>query len=269
MTAFLKNKTLIVLYLIYGLIYGYSTADTLITHEKTYHDVYIMEGIHSFYILLPETGTIESVLKKDINNNKIFVDEPEKRIALKRKWDEKRTESTRLSDVRKEVLEKNESKHYVSEPTSRLSRFVLKQKGNASQNHISDSFSYFQEDNTNYALPGSTYPLNSSHRKVDSKAYGFYNSRSSDSLPKVVLRNPPASGRGYPAGSPMMNYGMNAFPGGGMGRMPVGYGAGGMFGDVTVISNISDLFSTIDDRLVGEFGPLKIIPSSGDSRTNR
>lgn len=100
-----------------------------------------------------------------------------------------------------------------------------------------------------------------------------------DRMPKLVLRYPGVSaggnGGGYAGGNSGRyggmsggQYGMNT--GGGMGGYGGGYGGGGGFGgargmygggggygpDVTVISNISDLFSTIDDRMVGEFGPI-------------
>lgn len=88
--------------------------------------------------------------------------------------------------------------------------------------------------------------------------YGSYPYSGSNSLPKVVLRYPPVSGprsdyaipgmmgMGYPRGGYAPTYGGRPFP---------MYGGGyfGGFPDVTIISNISDMFFTIDDRLVGEF----------------
>jgi hypothetical protein len=112
----------------------------------------------------------------------------------------------------------------------------------------------------------------------------FYPLSGHDTLPKIVLRQGAMYGGqggfgGYTAsgygggmggyGGAMGGYGggMGGFGGGGMGGMG-GFGGGGMGGfgggmggmgggmggirDVTVISNISDMFDTIDDRLVGE-----------------
>jgi hypothetical protein len=81
-------------------------------------------------------------------------------------------------------------------------------------------------------------------------------------LPKIVLGNPSgamgggvAAFQGAQGGfSPFaqQGFGGSGGMGGGFGGGFRGGGMGGFGGDVTVISNISDLFSTIDDRLVGE-----------------
>ncbi len=173
------------------------------------------------------------------------------------------------SEIRKTILNNKISEDYPINPDKKSSEFVLKRKGTASQNYLSDNY-YFHKYNMTHTLPGNPYQSNISPRRIESKAYGFYNPRTTDGLPKVVLRNPSVSGGGFPSRLGTMNYGMNPFPGGRMGRMPMGYGVGmGMFYDVTVISNISDLFSTIDDRLVGEFGPMKLIPSNIRTNNNQ
>ena len=111
----------------------------------------------------------------------------------------------------------------------------------------------------------------------------------SGTLPKIVLRNPAQvyGGGGYGG---MRGGGYGGMRGGGYGGMRGGYGGyggggyggmrgggyggmrggyGGMRGgqDVTAISNISDLFSTIDDRQVGE--PPAIIGPQGTAQTQR
>ncbi len=270
MNSVVKQNIYIISLLCYTSFCFLAIADTLVARGRTYQDVYIMEGLHSYYILLPETGTIESVLKKDIDDNAVIFDEPDKRMALKKQWDEKQAVSLKLSREEKEISRDKGNEDTYIKPTSKPTTFVLKRKGNASQNYVSNNdYSFPKGDMTN-AMPGTPYHSNISPRRINSKAYGLYNTQGTDSLPKVVLRNPPVSGMGYLSGRNMMNYGANAFAGGGMGRMPMGYAGGmGMFNDVTVISNISDLFSTIDDRLVGEFGPIQIIPSSGNSLGDR
>jgi len=262
MNYFFTYRILIFITLLCILFSGDSVADKLITAEKNYQDVYIMEGIHSLYILFPETGAIESVLKKDINNGTLTFDEPEKRMNLKKKWDEKQSISMKSSEVKKTVSNNEINETYPINSVKKSSEFVLKRKGSASQNYLSDNY-YFNRHNIIPTLPGTPYQSNISPRIMENKTYGFYNPRNTDSLPKIVLRNPSVSGGGFPSRVGMVNYGMNPFSGGGMGRIPTGYGFGmGMFNDVTVISNISDLFSTIDDHLVGEFGPIKIIHST-------
>ncbi len=235
-------------------------ADKLITSTKTYENVFIIEGNNSFYILNPEDGTVDSLPKGEVSKNSVVFDEPEQRLALKNKWREKQTflKDIPEQEVNKkvEILESNREVEDSSIP-------LLKKKGNASQYRVSPIVS----PNSNlkfaqyYALPGSQYYPGIT-RKIDKQVTGMYRGGGGmDSLPKVVLRNPPASSAGSYTGGRRMNYGMNASPRyGGMRGSQGGYAP--MFRDVTVISNISDLFSTIDDRLVGEFGPLRITPST-------
>lgn len=270
MNGSMKQYFCVISLLCYALLSFSAIADTLVTRGKIYQDVYIMEGLHSYYILLPETGTIESVLKKDIDGSAVIFDAPEKRMALKKQWDEKQLDYVKLSRAEKEISGNEVYEDSLTKSVSKPSAFVLKRKGNASQNYTLESAYYPPKGNMTYTMPGTPYHSNISPRRIDNRSYGLYNAQSTNNLPKIVMRNPPVSGMGYSSGRNMMNYGANVFPRGGMGMMPMGYGTGmGMFYDVTIISNISDLFSTIDDRLVGEFGPIQLIPSSVNSLNNQ
>lgn len=113
---------------------------------------------------------------------------------------------------------------------------------------------------------------------IDTRFYGVQ-SDLGGTLPKIVLRNPAASvagGRGHGTGAYGGEYGggLGGYGGGNRGGYGGvqggggfggaggggnrggfgggGYGGGGNVRDVTAISNISDLFTTIDDRQVGE-----------------
>lgn len=125
-----KYKILIIIGLIYILFSGNTVADKLTTFEKTYQDVYIMEGINSLYILFPETGTIQNVLKKDIISDTLIFDEPEKRIALKKKWDEKQSVSKKPSEAKKAISNSKISGDHNINPSKKSSEFVLKRKKN-------------------------------------------------------------------------------------------------------------------------------------------
>lgn len=110
---------------------------------------------------------------------------------------------------------------------------------------------------------------------VETRFYGVQ-SGLGGTLPKIVVRNPAATvagGGGYGAaygggygggfggyggGGGLGGYGggVGGYGEGGYGNRGGfgggGYGGGGYARDVTSVSNISDLFSNIDDRLVGE-----------------
>ncbi len=131
--------------------------------------------------------------------------------------------------------------------------------------------------NLDYRVQGDVIFISSPERlrteaweALETRVYQI-NNAGADSLPKVVLRSPGGvAGYGPNAGSyggqrGMYGgaYGGNNMAMGGMGYSGGGYGMGmnggyggrmGAYGgqDVTAISNISDLFSNIDDRIVGE-----------------
>lgn len=110
-----------------------------------------------------------------------------------------------------------------------------------------------------------------SFEPIETRAFHF---APEETLPKIVLRSPAVTARGaggaaFSGGSAGAQvgfggvnsgggFGGSSGQGGGFGQGGFGgggYGGGGGFqqqADVTAISNISDLFSTIDDRLVGE-----------------
>ncbi len=90
-----------------------------------------------------------------------------------------------------------------------------------------------------------------SFEKLETRYYELRNA-GSETLYKLVLRNRfgGVGGRMGGMGGGMMG-GMGGYGGGMMGGMGGGYG-GGMGMDVTAISNISDLFSSISDLMVGE-----------------
>lgn len=115
-------------------------------------------------------------------------------------------------------------------------------------------------------------PETLAHESFEPVETRVYHDVVDDTLPKIVLRNPigvtnggfnsggGAGGQngfsgGFSGGSSFggnSGFGGNQGVGNGVAGARGGFGGGGNFRDVTSISNISDLFSTIDDTLVGE-----------------
>ena len=106
-----------------------------------------------------------------------------------------------------------------------------------------------------------------SFEKLETRYYQLRNA-SADTLPKIVVRNPGSGGGalargqgGYGGGQGGYGGGQGGYGGfggygggrGGYGGGQGGYGGGGGgYGGGQIFSNISELFSTIDDRTVGE-----------------
>jgi len=258
----IKNKMLLLLIFLIE-IYFYSlclSADVLVTPTKTYTDVFIIEGDNLLYILNPNDGTINSIQKKAIAENSIFYDEPEKRSELKTKWDKQHSSEAKNTYTSINTLQKVEMSapllHTYNSATKEInssSPILLRLKGNTYQNNQQRINYYPQEQRADILHRQQQLPLTKSY-------YSLYmpENRGYDSSRKIVLRNPSVSPNTYYTGSGIPNYGANRFSGGmgGMRGYSMAYPSGGY--DVTIISNISDLFSTIDDRLVGEFPSVRI-----------
>jgi hypothetical protein len=106
------------------------------------------------------------------------------------------------------------------------------------------------------------------YNALETRVYAF--SHMSEALPKIVGQTPNAAlagGGGFGPGSGVSTgggfgagqgaaVGAGGFPGGVAGGAGAGgaggFGGRGNFGGATHFSNISQLFTTIDDRLVGE-----------------
>ncbi|MCX8065439.1 MAG: hypothetical protein N3G21_09760 [Candidatus Hydrogenedentes bacterium] len=195
-----------------------ATTDGLCSFEKNYPSPIHLERENSHYILTLQDSFINSI-EKDLDT-KVQTHISEDRLEFINNWD---TKNKFLSST--SLINSNREPSYQ---TKRISKILS-----------SSSRMLIAYNSPQYG------------------GYGVYPSVApSSSLPKVVLRYPSVSapanygisgpmGIGYPRGGFAPTYGGRAFP------MQGGYFGG--YADVTVISNISDMFYTIDDRLVGEF----------------
>jgi len=248
-------------------------ADSLVHNGKTYSDVYVREGNSSYYIQHPSTGEITAVPKSEVGDVAISSDAG-LRESLLRRWKSAKAEKPMpaLTSVPK-----------VSNPSPRPAGpppVVPAEPTPARARNGQDGVSIKLENvPMRTALKATLRQKNLDYKVHDNYIYVstpqrlrqeplervqprlFALNYASDTLPKIVVRNP--GGAGYPqmygggmsgggmGGGGMIGGGMRGggMMGGGMGMrggMMGGYGGGQHF------SNISDLFSTIDDRLVGE-----------------
>lgn len=212
-----------------------AVADWIVLNGMTYKDVYVREGRSSYFVHFPETGEVMNVPRAGVQDSDVGIlkDGP-RREALLAKWRKANPERQR------DVLHR---------------RDVRRQAAMAAT-----------------MPPVPTFPAQAGQAsgRMETRRYEL----GETTLPKIVLRSPsvlmaaPAmrSAASYgPARVPrrgMGNRGMGmAMPGYGMpGMGGVGIRGGGFQRDVTAITNISDLFSTIHDPLVGESLP-EIMPA--------
>lgn len=212
-----------------------AAADWIVLNGMTYKDVYVREGRSSYFVHFPETGEVMNVPRAGVQDSDVgILDDAPRREALLAKWrkanPERQRDALHRRDVRRQAATAAALQPAPAAPV---------QTGTASG----------RMETRRYELGGTT-------------------------LPKIVLRSPSVL-MGAPAVRPAAPYRPAAGPRRGMGNrgmgmaMP-GYGMPGMGGvgirgggfhrDVTAITNISDLFSTIHDPLVGEPLP-EIMPA--------
>ncbi len=246
-------------------VFTSSFGDSLTANGVNYHNVIVVEGENLFYILNPMDGSIKSVAKDDVED--LVIDTPDKNGKLKSEWERKRTSERNilLADTRRSSFQSDNSveKGELLKPTSVLFSEkkegiirIIKEDDNNVRRGDRKIANRISEDVGVRLLPGSK-GIVVAHNAPQYAGFGSYPYSGSNVLPKVVLRNPPVSGAignygmpgmmgfGYPGRGIAPTYGGRPFP------MQGGYFGG--FGDVTIISNISDMFFNIDDRIVGEF----------------
>lgn len=208
-----------------------SFADWIVLNGLTYRDVYVREGRSAYFVHFPDTGEVMNVPRSGVDASDLGIDkDASHRKALLDRW---RTNNPSREDSTSHRLD--------------VRRQVARSRKNASGTAASAS-----AQGTAGGMAVRTYDF------------------AETTLPKILLQSPsammaaPAGSYRSPSRMGMTTGQMQQPRGGGMGMMP-GYGnpgvrgmggfggMGGGFGrDVTAITNISDLFFTIHDGLVGE-----------------
>lgn len=206
-------------------------ADWIVLNGLTYRDVYIREGRSTYFVHFPDTGEVMNVPRSGMGAPDLGIDED--------------------AAHRKTLLDRWRGNNPLREDSAGHREDV--------RQHVVRS----RQDAAAAAVPA---PSRGAGGGMAVRTFGFGEA----TLPKIILHNPSVM-MASPAGSslPPSRMGISAGPmqqpqGRGMGMMPSygnpgvrgmgGFGGmGGGFGrDVTAITNISDLFFTIQDGLVGE-----------------
>jgi len=280
-------------------------ADSLVHNGKTYNNVYVREGNSSYYVQDPATGTVTAFPKSEVGAAGVNISsDASVRQVLLDQWKSAKTNKPlpALTAVAQSAL----TAAAAVQPTDPMptdpapSVRVPAMRGNASVRlhnvPLRDALRVtLRGQNLDYQVRDNYIYVSTPQRLrqeplegIQSRAYSLAGATASDTLPKIVLRNPGGAypqmgygggmgggygggmGGGY-GGGMGGGYGMGGRMGGGMGGgMGMGGYGGGMggygggmgmrggmgmmggYGGGQAFSNISDLFFNIDDRLVGE-----------------
>lgn len=259
-------------------------ADSIIVDGTTLDDVVIRESESRYYVQNPADGSIVVVEKDAIAPGDVTIDDAnEARDQLHKAWRLERG----LSEKTAFELQLESSRYALENPDAAITQsapqqnerrapIVIRREGDASNGRVQ----HIKLDDVPLgdALDAVLRPLGLDYRVEDDYVYVSSPDRlrheadesletrtydyadQSGTLPKIVVQNPAGAGAagggggaGGFGGGGGAGIGGGGIAGGGGGAGGFGGGAGGNRGQGgTQISNISQLFSTIDDRLVGE-----------------
>lgn len=268
-------------------------ADSITFGGATHRDVLVRESATMYYVQFPESGEVRSVAKSAASGVEISAD-AKAREAWSARWKAAQKPAAKLIEAPKSVAASAEAESDVETPRLRLrGNGVTNAEDARSDGRV--AYVNLKDVPLSTALDAVLRPLNLdystqdgflfistperlAHESFEPMVTRTYNDVVEDTLPKIVLRNPFAATAGNFRGGANGGAGLgnggggfggngggfnNGGAGGGFGGNQ-GFGAGSGFGnqgggyrDVTAITNISDLFSTIDDRMVGE-SPVQI-----------
>jgi hypothetical protein len=261
-------------------------ADSITADGKTYEDVYVVEGGSMYYIHSPVTGKVVGVRKDAVSPEQVrLTQDKAARQALRDRWS---AANERLTGRSKQgepggpatpaavALGLSAVGQAPAPAKPAVPRLYVPAPPTAQGEYVTDgTVHHVKLDNVplGQALKGILRPMNLDYKVEDGYVWvstperirtesfeplqtGYYDLQSagSETLPKVLVGN--TGGVGGTAG---LGTGTGGGFGGG-GGLGGGIGGGGGVGGgmaggglaTTGFSNISQLFSTIDDRLVGE-----------------
>ena len=231
--------------------------DRIVVEGVAHDNVYIRESATMYYVQAPESGDVWSVRKADVPADAvtISIDDTE-RSALLARWNAVR-EAQRDAATEGVVLSFDVAQSESKTP-------LLTNVGEDGESRPEEA----KPEPLVWQHPQSQRTLQ--YQAPETRVYAF--SPMAETLPKIVAQTPNSAlgGGGFSAGGGAQAGGFGASPGGfGAGAGAGGFGAGaaggaggvggggagGVGGGAFVaggFSNISQLFATIDDRLVGE-----------------
>ena len=280
-----------------------SFADSISIGGREYRNVIVRESGTRYYVANPEDGKTFSVEKSGVESNSVSVSTAGERALLQRQWEDKAGFSHKDATKQRAAIDQTISVQGRVEPIS-----IVAKSGNSRVpgQHVTDGvvdYVKLQDVPLSAALDATLRPLNHKYQVNDNYLFVtspqnarmeansaldtriYTTNGMSDTLPKIVVANPGGAtgggasfgGTGFGGGAGGGGIGQGGFGGGGFGGGgQAGFGGGGQggfgggAGGGAQISNISQLFFNIDDRMVGETpAVIGMSVSGGATRTRQ
>lgn len=237
-------------------------ADSITVNGKTYSDVIVRESGTRYYVATPSDGKAFSVAKADVATGSIAILSGAQREALQREWEFQAGYAQRAAVAQRAAIDKTQPAQTKEGPVR-----IVAPPPEARGDDPAYASAAMVHELKQTSVPERSNATDGPGAPMWTRLYAI--TAASDTLPKIIVRNAggPAGGSfgggtgGMGGGGFGGGVGQGGFAGGGFGGGAGGFGGAGMGGGAfgggggfggPQISNISQLFSTIDDRLVGE-----------------
>ena len=264
---------------------GICAADSIILDGKTLENVYIREGASMYYVQIPADGSVVSVPKSSVTASDVRIaDDVAERDALRREWKRNNEALRQTPQEAPDPVPANSAAVDKSPVTDRESSGEGRRaaprvdSGDGPVAHVKLKDVPLRDALKATLRPmGLDYKVESNYVRIarpeqlrqepyealDTRFYQLQ-SGTAGTLPKVVTQNPggtvgPGTSGAYGGGYGGM-YGGGMGYGGGSGMTGGGFG-GARYGGGAQFQSLIQLFTTIDDRRVGE--PPAIIGTTG------
>ncbi len=235
------------------LVAGFGFADSITIGDQTFNDVYVREAGHYHFVQDPATGKVKSFRSTEVSS--VIISPPSDRAAILAKWKEANARLRGIAPKKEEP---------ESQPTASVPKAPSPKPPPAA---AKDSVSVRETLKTKLPEHGLKHQVVDDHlsirpikekdtapkSRLQTKVY-TPKAPSEATLPKIVVQSPAAAGSGA-SGRGTSGVQTGGGGGGATGSANANAGAnpgGGNVQSAIPITNISQLFTTIDDRLVGE-----------------
>jgi hypothetical protein len=262
-------------------------ADSITIGGKEHSGVIVRESGTRYYIATPADGKAFSVEKSAVDAGSFKASDTATRAQLQREWEFNAGFTQRAAAEQRAALKQSQASLNIQKPIRitapagtreeprrdyatggmvdhiKLSNVPLREALDATLRPLNLTY---ETDGNVLFITTPDQARNESNEALQARAYAL--NAAAETLPKILVANPggPMGGGGFTGGGGAGfgsggigqgafggNFGAGGMMGGGFGGGQGGFGGGfGGGGGTVQISNISQLFTTIDDRLVGE-----------------
>lgn len=263
-----RNRNAVLAYIVFGVWTASNAtfADSIVIDGQTHKDVVVRESATRYLVEVPQDGTVISVSKDEVTADAVTIEPGTSRDALHRQWevnsryvepDTREAGAKSAAPINEAGVKRDEEPILITNRGTRDSDVRGKASDANDTMPIQGSDVLYMHYDAHPVLSSGpnvpvSYPGTGGLDAVRAPRTADYVLHEQGGRSAAVANLPDNSGMGLAGGGFGAGAGGNTGFGGRGGGFGGGAGGGGFGGGGPVFSNISELFFTIDDRLVGE-----------------